>query len=369
MRRVALIVTHLMGSGHLVRTLAIADALRAAGAEAVVISGGRPLGHLAAVAVPLVQLPPVAVHGTDYARLFTPSGDTVDEAYLATRREALCATLVRFQPDVLVLEQWPFGRRLLAGEFLAALDALPRVPAVGSLRDVIEPPRRPERVDETAAHAERFARIMVHGDPGILPLEVSWPGDGVLPRSVAARLFYTGYVVGPAPAPLDCRDTVLVAVGSGVIGRSLLQLAARASALSALHWHLMVGGADAEDAAAELRLLGPATVEPARADYRARLGGAAASISLAGYNTTLELLLTGTPGLIVPMEEGGEREQAIRAAAFDGLPALRTATLSGLTPRGLAEIAHRIAGLPRRSAPGLATDGAAAAARLILSQL
>lgn len=369
MRRIALLVTHLMGSGHLVRILAIARALRAAGAVPVVISGGRPLPHLDTAGVPVVQLPPVTIRGTDYGSLVTPDGRTVDDAYRAARRAALLAALAAHRPEALVIEHWPFGRRMLADEALAALDALPGVPAVASLRDVLEPPRRPERVAETTAHAARFSCIMVHGDAAVLPLEASWPGDGPLPPSVAARLSYTGYVASPMPEPIPCPDTVLVAVGSGVIGRPLLRLAAQASGLSPLRWHLMVGGADAEAAAAALRPLGPATVEPARADYRARLGGAAVSLSLAGYNTAVELLQTGTPGLLVPMQEGGEREQAIRAAAFAGLPGLRLATLDGLTPQGLALLARHLAQEPRRGGPRVAMEGAATAARLILAQL
>jgi predicted glycosyltransferase len=270
------------------------------------------------------------------------------------------------RPDVLVTELWPFGRRMLAADFLAAIEAAPGVPLICSLRDIVEPPSRPERVAQTAAHVGRFTRILVHGDPAVLPLAASWPGDAPLPGPVAERLAYTGYVVTPPPAPIPCPDTVLVSVGSGSIGRPLLRLAAQAAALSPLRWHLLGGGADADTEIAALRRLGPATVEPVRQDFRARLGGAAAAVSLSGYNTTLEVLLSGTPALLVPMAEGGEREQAIRAAAFATQPGLRVTALAELTPPVLAGLVADLAAQPRHEATTLRIDGAATSARLIL---
>ncbi|MEM6441724.1 MAG: glycosyltransferase, partial [Pseudomonadota bacterium] len=158
---------------------------------------------------------------------------------------------------------------------------------------------------------------------------------------------------------------ILVATGGGVIGRALLDLAARASALSTRPWRLRVGGPDAAAQIARLSALGPAIAEPAAPDYRARLAGAAASISLCGYNTAVETALAGTPALLVPMEEKNEQEQLIRAAAFARLPELETARLADLTPETLAARAEALAAAPRRSA-ALKADGAAEAARLFL---
>jgi predicted glycosyltransferase len=358
--RVALLVTHLMGSGHLVRVLAIARALKAAGASPVVLSGGRPLPHVDAQGIDLVQLPPVAARVGDYRTLRLPDGSPAPPDYLARRAALLSEALLAARPDRLVTEHWPFGRRVLSAEFLAALDALPGVPAIASVRDVPEPPSKPARVTEALARLDRFAAVLVHGDPAILPLEASWPGTAAL----GARLRYTGYVCAAAPAPLPCPDTVLVSTGGGAIGRHLLALAAQAAALSPLRWHLMVGGADAASAAATLP--GPALAEPARADYRARLGGAAVSVSLAGYNTAVEVALSGTPALLVPMADEGEREQAIRARAFAALPGIETAALPELTRESLAATAARLAAGPR-PAPSLHADGAAETARIILA--
>ncbi|MEO0682826.1 MAG: glycosyltransferase, partial [Pseudomonadota bacterium] len=368
-RSVAFLVTHLMGAGHLVRTLALARATSdlgaAAGVRVRVISGGRPLAHVAADGVELVQLPPVASDGVDYARLLDLDGRPATEALLAARRRAAAEAVAQARPDALVTETWPFGRRRLSGEFEAAVEAAGGARLWASIRDVLEPPSKPGRVAETRARLRGFAGVLVHGDAAAIPLEESWPGPagGARPEPPPG-VVYTGYVSAPAPAP-SASDEVLVAVGGGVIGRRLLELAARASALSARPWRLRVGGADAAEAARRLSRLGPARVEPAAADYRARLAGAAASISLCGYNTAVETALSGTPALLVPMEEGGEQEQLIRARGFARLPGIETARIGTLTPEGLAQTAERLAARPRRPV-ALRADGAAAAARALL---
>lgn len=370
--KVTILVTHLMGSGHLVRALAIARAIDAAGGSALVVSGGRPLGHVAAPGVRLIQAPPVSSDGLDYRTLLDGSGAPAGAGYLAKRRTMIAAALKAERPDVLITELYPFGRRILAAEFEAAIatarTANPALRVLASVRDVLEPPSRPERVAETLARLEAdFDGVLVHGDPRILPLTASWPA----PEKPA--LTYTGYVAAPAPAAAPegpGAGEVLVSVGGGAIGRRLLEISAVASHASSLKWRLLVGGADAAQVAAALRRLGPVEAEPARADYREMLQRAALSISLAGYNTAVEAALSPAPAILTPMEEGGEQEQLIRARAFARLPGVAMLRIGGLTPETLVEAAGRTARRPGERAPerGLRAGGAEETARLALER-
>ena len=97
-------------------------------------------------------------------------------------------------------------------------------------------------------------------------------------------------------------------------------------------------------------------------------GRAAAAVTLCGYNTAVEAALSGTPALLVPMEEAGEREQLIRAAAFARLPEIETARIGELTPEILATRVEALAKTPRH-APTLAADAGEAAARIVLEML
>jgi predicted glycosyltransferase len=370
MRRVAFLCCHLSGTGHLIRTLTLARATASLGAQVLAIGGGRPLDHIDLNDIDFLQLPPVQVPDFDFSTLRTPNGSPADEAYLAGRRAALCGALHDFRPDVLVTELFPLGRRILASEFEAAiaatLAASPAARIIASVRDIPEPPSRPDRLLQAAERLRRhYDALLVHGDAGFLPLSATWD----LPADLTPMIHHTGYVADTPPPPEDSpSDTVLVAVGGGVLGRRLLELAARAAARSPRRWHLLTGGIDAADLARDLTARhGRANlvIEPARPDYKALLANAACSVSLAGYNTVLDLAGCTTPAIVVPFDEHGEREQVIRAgrlALCDGFTVLR---LDDLTPAILADVAEAAA-TTRRVPLFLARDGATNAATKIL---
>ncbi|MFQ5565025.1 MAG: glycosyltransferase family protein [Paracoccaceae bacterium] len=367
MTRVAFLCCHLTGTGHLVRTLALARATAAAGAEVLVIGGGRPLDHVDLADIGFLQLPPVQVPDFDFSTLRTPAGAVADDAYMARRGTALAEALTGFRPDALVTELFPLGRRALTAEFEAAIAACPEAAKIASVRDIPEPPSKPERLEQAAGRLRRhYAALLVHGDAEFLPLAATWP----LPADLAPMIYHTGYVAGNPPPPCDTpNNTVLVSVGGGVLGRRLLALAAEAAARSPRPWHLLTGGPDAADLARDLgaRLRrANLTVESARPDYKALLAAAACSVSLAGYNTVLDLAACTTPAIVVPFDEHGEREQVIRGgrlARLDGFTVLR---LGELTPATLAAAAEAAITGPRRAPLPLARDGAARAAAKIM---
>jgi predicted glycosyltransferase len=356
---------HLTGTGHLVRTLALARAARRLGHDATVISGGRPLLHVAAE-VPVVHLPPVQVRGFAFTELREPGGEPVSACYMASRGRALREAIATLRPDALVTELYPFGRRVLATEFdeaiAAARAARPVCAVAASVRDIPEP--KPDRLAETAARlAADFDAVLVHGDANFLPLSTTWP----LPDGLSSMIHHTGYV-GAAEMPrTPRRGDILVAVGGGVLGRRLLGVAAQAAERSARPWQLLVGGLDAAEIAARISAGAPAnvTAEPARRDYRELLAGAACSVSLCGYNTSVELARCETPALLVPSDEAGEQEQPIRARRLAEHEGFRLMPMDDLSPAALAEAADALAAGPRRPTVPLAGDDGAAAIRTL----
>ncbi|MGB0504992.1 MAG: glycosyltransferase family protein [Pikeienuella sp.] len=362
--KVMLVVTSLMGAGHLNRTLIIARALKNAGASPVVVSGGRALPQLDTEGIEVIQLPPLSADGIDYSRLLTADG-VADEAYFAARKHALLAAYNDARPDALVTELFPFGRRNLSDEFTVLLDhAKGKSRIWASIRDVLEPKKKPKRIAETVDRLNRwFDGVLVHGDPSVIGLAASWPGVS----DVQQKIHYTGYVAAPNPKPMPSAEgEILVAVGGGVIGRKMLETAVEASNGSDRVWRLRTGGADAAQQAERLQKMVASPlviVEPAAFDYRARLASAACSVSLFGYNTATDLIAAGTPAVIVPMDEGGEQEQIIRAEAFSGLPGFTMLRdPDAATLRNAVDTA--IDG-PRPS-PNLGMDGAVQAADLII---
>ena len=321
--RILVAVTHLLGIGHLVRARQLARALAAAGREVTLASGGLPDGKVA-TDYRFVQLPPVHTQGTDFRNLLDEDGKAATPERLAARREQLLALAQELSPDIVITEHFPFGRRQLAGEFLAliaaAREANPRALVLSSIRDVLVAPQRSERIAETAERvATLFDAVLVHGDPRVLPLEASWP---VTPE-IAGKLVYTGYLAEPPALPgtlADSSGTILVSGGGSAAALPLFETAVATARLLPQHsFHLLIGRGVAEADFDTLRQSAPANarVERARPDFPALLASCSLSISQAGYNTVLDLLQAGRPALLVPFDAGNETEQALRAAALE----------------------------------------------------
>ena len=284
---------------------------------------------------------------------------------LRARRDNLLAAWREADPQALVIELFPFGRRLMRFELLPLLEAAhaaPRRPVVvSSVRDVLGGGQKdPARQDQMLELFERyFDRLLVHGDPALIRFEQTF---GHAAR-IAHKLHYTGYVVDRAP-PAGAlgpggTDEVIVSVGGGAVGRLLLETAMRARPLCALArhtWRFLAGTQVTDTELVELGALargadgGAAAVEVERnrADFRQLLANCRLSVSQGGYNTIMETLDAGAPSVVVPFAGGAEIEQSLRARLLAERGWIDMVEESDLNPRTLADAIDRAA---RRSAP------------------
>lgn len=366
MSRILIAVTHLLGAGHLTRAAALARAFAGAGHAVTLVSGGMPAALALPAGVRFVQLPPVRITGTAFTALLDPEGEPVTPARLAARRAALLDAFADSRPEAVITELHPFGRRVLAAEFDALVEAaggaVPRPRLLASVRDVLARPGKPERIAAAHARLSAYDAVLVHGDADLLPLDRSWPVDA----AIAPLLHYTGYVDeapgAPAPAP-GPRRGVVVSGGSSAAGLPLQEAALGAARLRPEEsWRVLVGRGVPEAAFAALRASAPpnAAVERARPDFRALLAGAAVSVSQAGYNTVLDLLRSGCPAVLVPFEAGRETEQRLRADTLAARGLARVLPEADLSAGRLAEaVAAALAPAAgsRGGLPPIALDG------------
>ncbi len=92
------------------------------------------------------------------------------------------------------------------------------------------------------------------------------------------------------------------------------------------------------------------------------LAAAELSVSMAGYNTSMDLLASGTFGLVWPFAQN--REQRFRATRLARLGALRILEDEDLAPAAMARLMEQsLAASP--PAHGLDLDGAAASRRFL----
>jgi predicted glycosyltransferase len=373
--RVFFYVQHLLGIGHLRRAATLARDLSAGGFDVLLVSGGAPVEGLAEGLAQggarFHQLPAVRAADESLRELARLDGGPFDEAF---RRErlAILLKLVRAEaPDIVLTEQFPFGRTRLRFELLPLLKACEaRGPLIAcSVRDVVRR-ARPERVAETVQILERwFDAVLIHADPALVPFEQSFADWG----RIEAHAFYTGYVserdLAQRTRRTDGKDEVVVSVGGGATGAPLLEAAVAArprTALAGRTWRLLVGP-DLPNAARAALAAGPGLIiEPTRPDFTTLLGNAVLSISQAGYNTTIEALRCADRAVLVPFGTERETEQSDRAQLLAARGMVAMVPPGTLSPQSLADaVARALAGPSLKSFAPCDTNGGPATAALL----
>jgi predicted glycosyltransferase len=333
----------------------IARHLAAEGWTVDLASGGGEWPGLDCGAARFHQLPPVRAADAAFSALVDLEGNALSDAFKAARRDLLLRLFMQAEPDILILEHFPFGRAQLRFELetlLATAGASAARPIIlSSLRDILVA-RRPLREAETVAAVERsFDAVLVHGDPSLVPLEASFDAT----ERIASKLVYTGYVGGnapsPEPPPGDGENEIIVSAGGGAVGDRIadVALAAAASLPHVRRWRILVGANAGPRLLRKLRARAPSwvVVEPARRDFRGLLARAAVSVSQAGYNTVVDVLAAGVRAVLVPFATERETEQTLRAERLAQRGLARVLPEAALTPDRLAAFVAEALAMPR----------------------
>lgn len=391
--RVFFWVQHLLGIGHLRRAATLARGLAQEGFDVLLVSGGAPIPQTApgldVGRARLKQLPPLRARDEGLRELSRLDGTPPDAAFQAARTGELIGLLQAEAPDIVITEQFPFGRTRLRFELLPLLEAAKRLPKrpriFASVRDVLRDTASAARIAETLAIFDTyFDGVLVHADPGLITLDRSFAGFARL----ADRVHYTGYVAESDLAPVGLKEAgskgagskeagsqgtgeVVVSVGGGAVGAPLLRAALAARPLTALKdrtWRLLLGANLDPAAVASLHGAAPAgvIVEPARGDFVTLLANATLSISQAGYNTVVETLSCADRAVLVPFATDRETEQTIRARAVVARGGAQMVAGDALDGRSLAAAIDRaLAGPSLRSLAKLDVNGVAATAKFL----
>lgn len=367
-------VQHLLGIGHLKRSLLLANALAQAGWQVTVASGGHEVAWLQRSGLHWVQLPPASAADLSFKQLIGEDGQPVDDAWKERRKQCLLEAWDQADADVLLIELFPFGRRQMRFELLPLLEraragAHPPL-VVSSIRDILGGGKGDMQRQQKmlAAFDRHFDHVLAHGDPNFIALDTTF----ALTPALGSRLHYTGYVVDPATtqsAPGEAgRDEVLVSAGGGAVGMPLLEAAIRARPLTQLGertWRLLTGENLAEEQYKQLIRLagemgqGRVVIERSRSDFVAMLGRCALSISQGGYNTVLELLSQGARAVVAPFSAGGsEIEQTMRARLLASKGCLICVEEDALTPKSLAAAVDQAMQTPPLPAGQILLNGA-----------
>jgi predicted glycosyltransferase len=367
--RVLFYCQHLMGMGHLVRSAAIVHAL-AADFSVHFVTGGLPVaGFTLPPEVHVIQLPPLQSDDAFDGLQVCESSASLQETQ-CLRRERLLHVFDSVAPDVLITELYPFGRKQFEFELIPLLERSQRRSGesitVSSIRDVLvtkkNQPRHEQRVREIINRY--YDLVLIHGDERLHRLEETFSSAGQL----TCPLRYTGYVVQPEDRPVGMesvrdevlpRPTIVVSVGGGrslqchelltAVMRAAIQLEGRIPHRFCMFAGPLVPPEIYADLEALARTAGNVQLRRYTPGLRIHMKHAALSLSMAGYNTVMDIISTGVPALVFPVTTNEDREQSIRAAALEKLGVVEMLRSEDLKAERLAaEIVRALEITPRR---------------------
>jgi len=315
-------VQHLLGVGHLQRSLQLAAELARHDFEVDLVSGGRPQSLPIAQGIKFHQLPAVYSPDGSFSRLLDANDNEIDADWRDGRKQQLLEIFTSCAPQVLITESFPFGRRMMRFELIpllvAARDSPDCLQIVASIRDILQPRSKPGRNQETCELIEKFYHhVLVHGDQKVARLADSF----ALVDHIQHKVCYSGYICAAdsvSPPGNEGSDEVLVSAGGSATGFDILKTAVAAKPLSSLkdlHWRILVSPSIDEFRLDELkRLAGDGvSIERNRPDFSGLVKRARLSISQAGYNTITDILASTTAAVVIPYAEAEEIEQTMRA--------------------------------------------------------
>lgn len=382
---IAIYCQHVLGVGHFFRTLEICKALSAYGGITL-ITGGRKIDVGLPPGVKTVELPGLMMD-VEFNGLLPADPEHSPESTMDSirkeRRRCLTTLFEHTRFDLFMVELYPFGRKAFRFELdplLADIRSSGRPPTrvVCSLRDILV------EKDDVAKYESRvvgtlneyFDALLVHADPALVQLDETFSRVEEIRIPVAYTGFVTPHPERQAAEQVRRRlgigpETALVvaSVGGGSVGTPLM-----VSAIKAVPWIrssrdikmvVFTGPYMDDEDFHRLDQLADDRIRIIRFtdNFPGYLAAADLSVSMGGYNTTMNILAARVPALVWPF--GQNREQRMRAQRLEARGALTVLDDADLEPDNLALQMGKKLALARRVKVDLDLDGAANTARWI----
>jgi predicted glycosyltransferase len=363
MKKILFYCQNLLGLGHLVRTTEIIRHL-VQDFKVCLIEGGQPVeGFEIPPEVEVIHLPTLQVEVT--AALMPEKTLKVVDSSLSLeevkdiRKNTILKVFEQFQPDCLITEGYPFSKKKsLSFELVPLLERVKstkgKTKTVCSLRDIIMVKEFENRAKEEAEKCkfmnDYYDLLLFHSDPQIRRLEENFSR----PQTLTCEVKYTGYVVQSLPETttvvdediesLSSKDPIiLVSIGGGKMGHELIESVIKTAPVLQKYLphkiHIFTGPLMPDEKFAQLQNLAAdqpnINIRKFTTQLLAHMKKASLSISMGGYNTTMNVLKTGVRSMIYPANK--DREQAIRAEKLEELGMLEVIRPDDLEPARFAE--------------------------------
>jgi predicted glycosyltransferase len=343
---------YVWGMGHLVRSLEFARAL--SDHDVTLVVGGQQVEVDRPDHVELVRLP-VLYMDEKFTRLIPGDPGQSVKHVQRERKSALYSLFEKKKPDLFIVELYPFGRSIFGFELEPLLDEIRagrfgRVKAVCSLRDILvekkDPPVYEKRVLEKLNRY--FDALLIHSDAGLQRLDETFSRA----RDIEIPLVYTGFITqqtDPAGgrklrqelkiAPGE--SLIVASAGGGRSGFNILTSVLDACKLlrGSLPIRLEVFSGPFMENEAYGKLVarsGPGIrIQRYSRRFLDYLDAADLSVSLAGYNTCMNLLVTQVPALVYPYAR--QQEQPMRVGKIKHMLPMKILNAEDIQPDRLSD--------------------------------
>jgi predicted glycosyltransferase len=185
---------YVWGMGHLFRSIEVARAL--SDHEVILVVGGREVDIELPEHVTLVRLPGLYMD-EQFTTLIPEDADKTIEDIQRKRQEMLFALCQTHNPDLFIIELYPFGRTIFGFELQPLLDSIQqgrfgKIKVVCSLRDILVEKKDPKAYEERVLNHlnAHFDLLLIHSDPEIMPLDETFSRV----NDIRIPIFYTGFV-------------------------------------------------------------------------------------------------------------------------------------------------------------------------------
>jgi predicted glycosyltransferase len=268
-------------------------------------------------------------------------------------------------PDVFVIELYPFGRRAFRFELEPILKGIrngsqPTSHVVCSLRDILVEKKDPVSYEKRVVDTlnRYFDALLIHADPNLVKLDETFSHIA----DIAIPIVYTGFIT-PKPAP-DARhklrqqldisnDEIFIVASAGGGKAGIVFLPPLIDALGymytngPIHLQIFTGPFMPDKEFNQLKRSAKKNVHIGRftPDFLSYLAAADLSVSMGGYNTSMNILSAEVPALIWPYP--GDREQGLRAERLARIGIVSVIREKDLQPARLG--ARMIQALSRKS--------------------
>lgn len=343
---------HILGMGHLIRSVEIVKGL-IPDFQICFINDGQVIEEFVFPSdIEFINIP--AVKTDSEFKEIKPVDDNLTLAEVEEiRKETLLQVCARFQPDILVVELFPFGRRRFSFELIPLIEQAKAMGAkiVSSVRDIVVTKRNQQRHEEKVCRLlnKYFDLLLIHGDPNFVKLDLSFSRLNDLDCPVQ----YTGYVAQSIPEKRETiqrhyirkKPLILVSIGGGRFGHDLLECVTKTAPIlkGKVPHHIQVfTGAFSPDAVLEkLQTITSQqdniTVERYTPNLLAYMQQADLSIGMSGYNTTMNILSTGVKAMMMAFQGNNDKEQETRLKKLESFGRVKMIKPEELEPEKFAQ--------------------------------